>query len=107
MIFIVVKFTTKPDWSERWLDLVQGFTEATRAEAGNLWFEWSRSIEDPNEFVLVEAFRDDAAEAHVTSAHFKSAMDAMPKALTETPRIISTIIDGADGWSRMGELTVD
>jgi hypothetical protein len=31
----------------------------------------------------------------------------MPKALTETPRIISTIIDGADGWSRMGELTVD
>ena len=47
MIFIVVKFTTRPDWSDRWLDLVRDFTEATRAEPGNLWFEWSRSVEDP------------------------------------------------------------
>ena len=43
MIFIVVKFKTKPEWSDRWLDLVHDFTEATRAEPGNLWFEWSRS----------------------------------------------------------------
>src|SRR5205085_2558751 len=32
MILIVVKFKTKPDWSDRWLDLVEGFTEATREE---------------------------------------------------------------------------
>jgi quinol monooxygenase YgiN len=107
MIFIVVKFVTKPSWSERWLELVREFSEATRAEPGNLWFEWSRSVEDPNEFVLVEAFRDGAAEAHVTSAHFKSAMEAMPQALAETPRIINTVIDGTEDWSRMGELTVD
>jgi quinol monooxygenase YgiN len=42
------------------------FTEATRAEPGNLWFEWSRSLDDPMEYVLVEAFRDgDAGAAHV------------------------------------------
>ena len=61
MILIVVKFKSKPDWSERWLDLVDDFTRATRAEPGNLWFQWSRSVEDPTEFVLVEAFEDDAA----------------------------------------------
>ena len=61
MIFIVVKFKVKPDWSERWLGLVDSFTQATRQEPGNLWFDWSRSVEDPNEFVLVEAFKDDAA----------------------------------------------
>ena len=27
MIFIVVKFKVKPDWSERWLGLVDDFTE--------------------------------------------------------------------------------
>ena len=36
MYFIVVKFETKPEWSERWMDLVADFTEATRADPGNL-----------------------------------------------------------------------
>ena len=85
MILIVVKFKTKPDWSDRFLDLVRDFTEATRAEPGNLWFEWSRSVEDPSEFVLVEAFRDDGAEPHVSSDHFKRAIQEMPQALVETP----------------------
>ncbi len=107
MIFIVVKFKTRPDWSNRWLDLVHDFTEATRAEPGNLWFEWSRSTEDPNEFVLVEAFRDDGAAPHVNSDHFKRAMQTLPMALAETPRIVNTTIEGAAGWSRMAELTVD
>ncbi|MFJ4208878.1 putative quinol monooxygenase [Paenarthrobacter sp. NPDC089675] len=106
MIFIVVKFKVKPEWSERWLDLVADFTEATRQEPGNLWFDWSRSVDNPNEFVLVEAFKDAAAEAHVNSAHFKKAMADMPQALAETPQIISRQIEGS-GWDRMGELTVE
>ena len=40
MYFIVVKFKTKPEWTDRWMDLVADFTAATRAEPGNLWFEW-------------------------------------------------------------------
>ena len=107
MIFIVVKFKVKPDWSDRWLDLVRDFTEATRAEPGNLWFDWSRSVEDPNEFVLVEAFRDDVAAVHVNSEHFQQAIQQMPAVLAETPHIISTTIEGADDWSRMAEITVD
>lgn len=105
MIFIVVKFNVKPDWSERWLDLTRDFTEATRREPGNLWFEWSRSVDNPNEFVLVESFEDDAAGAHVNSDHFKQAMQQMPEALLETPKIISRQIEGSE-WDRMGELAV-
>lgn len=106
MILIVVKFQTKPDWTEKWLDLVADFTKATRAEPGNLWFDWSRSVDDSREFVLVEAFKDGAAEAHVGSDHFQQAMIDMRPALAETPHIINTNIDG-DDWSRMGELAVD
>jgi quinol monooxygenase YgiN len=106
VIFIVVKFKTRPEWSERWLELTRPFTEATRNEPGNLWFDWSRSVADPNEFVLVEAFQNDAAGAHVNSEHFAEAMRTMPEALVETPRIISQTVD-QDGWGQMGELTVE
>lgn len=105
MIFIVVKFNVKPEWSDRWPDLTRSFTESTRAEPGNLWFEWSRSLDNPHEYVLVEAFQDDAAGDHVNSEHFKQAMLDIAPMLTETPRIISRQIEG-DAWDRMGELQV-
>jgi quinol monooxygenase YgiN len=107
MIFIVVKFETKPEWTDRWPELVAPFTAATRAEAGNLWFEWSRSLDNPDEYVLVEAFRDgDAGSIHVNSDHFRQAMRELPQALTSTPKIVSQPID-ATGWSLMGEMSVD
>lgn len=33
-IFIVVKFKVQPEWSERWLGLVEDFIRATRKEPG-------------------------------------------------------------------------
>ena len=107
MIFIVVKFKTKPEWTERWLDLVAGFTEATRAEPGNLWFDWSRSLDDPAEFVLVEAFADsDAGAAHVQSDHFRAAQQQLPAHLAETPRIVNFSVPGTD-WAELGEMQVE
>ena len=44
MIVNIARFETKPDYSERWPELVAPLTAATRAEQGNLWFDWSRSI---------------------------------------------------------------
>jgi quinol monooxygenase YgiN len=104
--FIVVKFETKPEWSERWMDLVADFTEATRAEPGNLWFEWSRSVEDPHTYVLVEAFTDDGAGPHVGSDHFKKAVVDLRQGLASTPLIVSRQVDGS-GWDAMGEIAVD
>ena len=105
MYLIVVKFTTKPEWTDRWLDVVSDFTRATRAEPGNLWFEWNRSVEEPDTFTLVEAFADDGAGAHVNSAHFAKAMEDMRPALVRTPAIVSRLVDG-DGWGEMGELQI-
>lgn len=106
MIFIVVKFPVKPEYADSWTQHVEAFTTATRAEPGNLWFQWSRSVEDPNEYVVVEAFQDDAAEAHVNSDHFRAAMENMRPLLRRTPEIVSTMIEGATGWSEMGELKI-
>ncbi|HEY3749422.1 MAG TPA: putative quinol monooxygenase [Pseudonocardiaceae bacterium] len=105
MIFIVVKFTARPERSAEWLDLVQEFTTAVRAEPGNIFFEWSTSAETPNEFVLLEAFADgEAGSVHVNSDHFKKAMAWMPSVIASKPRIINVETEGT-GWSEMAELT--
>ena len=106
MIFIVVRFQVKESHREQWPALTRAFTEATRAEPGNLWFDWASSLDDPNEYVLVEAFRDsEAGAAHVNSDHFRDGLEAMRPALTATPRILHTEIEGED-WSAMGELEI-
>ena len=103
MIFIVLKWTIKPERSGEWLTLVDEFTQATRSEPGNLFFEWSRSVDSPHKFVLVEGFQDDAGAAHVNSDHFKAAMAWMPDVVAESPEIINVQVPG-DGWSRMAEI---
>jgi len=104
MILIVVRWTIRPEYADQWLDRVAEFTGATRAEPGNLFFEWSRSVDDPQVYYLVEGFRDDAAEAHVTSDHFRTALAWMPDVVAKKPDIINTTIP-ADGWSEMTEVT--
>ncbi|MBX6355761.1 MAG: antibiotic biosynthesis monooxygenase [Micromonosporaceae bacterium] len=107
MIFITAKFRVLPEHADQWPQITREFTQATRAEPGCLWFDWSRSVEEPTEYVLVEAFRDDAAgAAHVQSAHFKTAQQTLPAYLQETPRIINVTVPG-DGWSELGEMAVD
>lgn len=107
MIFIVVKFKVLEQYQNDWLLITSEFTDATRSEPGNLWFDWNRSTADPSEYVLIEAFRDGQAGAdHVNSDHFRKGLDAMRPAISETPRIIHTEIPG-ENWSRMGELEID
>ncbi|GHE59820.1 antibiotic biosynthesis monooxygenase [Streptomyces spiralis] len=106
MIFITAKFRVRPEHADRWPEITADFTSATRAEPGCLWFDWSRSIEDSTEYVLVEAFRDDeAGAAHVQSAHFKAAQQSLPPHLAETPRIVNMTVEQND-WSLLGEMAV-
>ncbi|WP_329109597.1 antibiotic biosynthesis monooxygenase [Micromonospora sp. NBC_01699] len=106
MIFITAKFRVLPEHADRWPEIAGDFTRATRGEDGCLWFDWSRSIDDPTEFVLVEAFRDgDAGAAHVQSEHFRQAQRTLPQYLAETPRIVNATVP-QDDWSPLGELAV-
>ncbi len=106
MIFITAKFRVRPEDADSWPQIAAEFTEATRGEPGCLWFDWSRSLDDPATYVLVEAFRDDeAGAAHVGSEHFKKAQRTLPPHLAETPRIINVTIP-QHGWSELGEMAV-
>jgi quinol monooxygenase YgiN len=106
MIFITAKWRIRPEDADRWPEIARDFTEAVRREPGCLWFDWSRSVDDPAEYVLIEAFRDqDAGVAHVQAAHFKEAQKTLPPHLAETPKIINVTIP-QDDWSELGEMAV-
>ena len=106
MIFITARFRVLEEHADDWPSLSRTFTEATRAEDGCLWFDWSRDLDDPQEYVLVEAFRDaDAGGAHVQSDHFRAAQRELPQYLEATPRIVNFEVPGTE-WSELGELAV-
>ena len=106
MIFITAKFKIRPQDADQWPQIAAEFTEATRNEPGCLWFDWSRSLADPAEYVLVEAFRDgEAGAAHVQSEHFRNAQRTLPPFLARTPRIVNATVP-QDDWSLLGEMAV-
>jgi quinol monooxygenase YgiN len=102
VIFIVTKNRVRRKYADDWISLVSEFTTATRAEPGNLFFDWYRSVDDPTVYVLVEAFVDRAAgEVHVNSDHFKAATVVLSESLAAVPEIIN--VEVPDGWSRVSE----
>jgi quinol monooxygenase YgiN len=106
MILIVVKWTIRPEYADSWLDRVRDFTDGTRGEPGNLFFEWSRSVADPHQYYLVEGFADaDAGRAHVGTDHFAKAMAWLPDVVATRPSIIHVPDAPGSGWAEMAEVT--
>ncbi len=103
MIFICVKWKVKPEYADQWVELTKEFTEATRSEPGNLFFDWSRSVEDPHEYVLVEAFKDDARRGprHERALQARAGRGCR-RYVAETPRIRNVQLEG-DHWDELAE----
>ena len=104
MILVVVKNPIKPKYADEFPSLIAEFTEATRAEPGNVCFDWYRSVDDPNVYVLVEAFVDRAAgDLHTSTEHFQKAMSELGRYLADVPEIVN--VEVPEGWSRMAEVS--
>ncbi len=105
MIYISVKFAIRPEKADQFMDAAAGYTAATRAEEGNIFFEWSRSLDEANTFVLLEAFRDaEAGSAHVAGEHVKDFFTWAPDWVTAKPQIMYIDKPDLTGWAPMGEI---
>jgi quinol monooxygenase YgiN len=103
MILVVVKQPVRAKYADDFAALVAEFTTATRAEPGNISFDWCRSADDPNLWILIEVFADrQSGDAHVQTPHFKTAMEQMPRFLAAAPEIINVEVPG-DTWSAVSE----
>jgi quinol monooxygenase YgiN len=106
MILIVVKFPVLPDRVDEWVSVAEAYTDACRAEEGNVFFEWSRSLADPDTFVLVEGFRDgEAGAGHVATDHFRKFVATAPDLVAAQPQIMYVDSPELSGWGPMGEIT--
>ena len=100
MIFIVVKQPVRPKYADDWPDLVRDFTSASRDEPGCIFFDWYRSVEDPNVYLLVEAFRDAGGRrgSRRLGRTSRPPTRQLPKWLAAAPEIVHVETPG-DGWS--------
>jgi quinol monooxygenase YgiN len=105
LILIVVKFPVRPERADEWSTLAADYARAVNAEEGNLFFEWSRSLEEPDTFVCVEGFRDSAAgAAHVGTQAFEDFVAKAPDLVAAQPQIIYVDAPDVSGWGPMGEI---
>jgi quinol monooxygenase YgiN len=100
MILINIKMRIRPEKMDEWLAVAAAYSKDVNSEDGCLFFNFSRSIGDENEFVCIEGFKDaDAGAAHVKNEFFEVA----PDLVAAQPQIIY-IDTPHDGFGPMGEI---
>ena len=73
MIVLNVTYKCKPDKREEFLKMImaEGIDAASRAEAGNIKYDYYRSVNDCDELLLVEKWQDaEALTMHGKQPHF-------------------------------------
>ena len=73
MIVLNVLYKCKPEMREEFLERIyaEGIDKASRAEEGNMKYEYYRPVERSDELLLVEKWRDaDALAIHGQQPHF-------------------------------------
>ena len=103
MILITVKIPIRPEKTEEWLELADSYTKACQAEPGNVFFQFARSLDDENEYICIEGFKDGAGGDHMATSHVANFMSTMPDLVSATPQIIYLEAEHA-GFGDMGEI---
>lgn len=72
-VVLIVKWVAKPETQEEIADILKTMKGLVREEPGCLSYEVFRSSEDPQEFMLVEVYKnEDAVADHAKTAYFKT-----------------------------------
>ena len=88
MIVVVGRVRTDDDKRERMIEIAQTVARASREEAGCINYRVYEDTEQPNEFVFVEEWADDAAlRAHFMTPHITAFMGAITDALVAPPEV--------------------
>jgi quinol monooxygenase YgiN len=90
MILINIKMQIRPEKIDDWLAVADAYAKDVNSEDGCLFFQWSRSLTDDNEFICIEGFTDgEAGGTHVKQPYVKKFFETAPRSRrssTSTPR---------------------
>jgi quinol monooxygenase YgiN len=87
MIILNVTYKCNPGMREEFLKAIitEGIDAACRAEAGNIKYDYYRSVDDSDELLLVEKWQDaQALAAHGKQPHFARLGEIKVKFVTDT-----------------------
>ena len=87
MIVLNVTYKCRPGLRDAFLEAIraEGLDAASRAEAGNLKYDYYIPFEDSDDLLLVEKWADeDALKAHAETPHYAALKALKPQYVTET-----------------------
>jgi quinol monooxygenase YgiN len=88
MIVVVGRVRTDDEKRESMIDVAQTVARASREEAGCINYRIYEDTEQPNEFVFVEEWADDAAlQSHFATPHIAQFMGAITDTLVAPPEV--------------------
>lgn len=77
-IKIVATLVVKPEYREELLQVFKPLVEASRKEAGNLFYDLHEALDNPNKLVFIEHWKSQAAiDEHNASVHFQAFLKAI------------------------------
>lgn len=89
MLVVHVHVHVKPDQVAEFIQATKANAEASIREPGIARFDFMQSEEDPNRFVLIEAYRtDDAPAAHKATAHYATWRDTVAPMMAEPRKAV-------------------
>jgi autoinducer 2-degrading protein len=87
MFVVCIHVRVKPENRAAFIEATLENARHTIREPGNLRFDVNQQIDDPDRFVLYEAYRDEAGmKAHKETAHYARWRDAVAPWMAETRR---------------------
>lgn len=79
MILIQAKLKIQENKESSFLESIQSLITLSQKEEGNISYQLVKSVQEINEFIMLEAWRDRAAiEKHNKSEHFQSFTSVAP-----------------------------
>jgi quinol monooxygenase YgiN len=97
MIVVFASAIVQTDAIETVMELAKVCAETTRQESGCLSYAFYISVENPNQFIAFEEWKDSAAlEAHLQTEHVQTFFAGLTPHLTAPPQITRYEVAGRE-----------
>ena len=98
MITFIARIRVKPECAEAYEELMERVVEMTHAnEPGIPYYEYARSVDEPNTYVVVEVYADVAAQAaHMASPWVTESLPNAMQMMDGHPDIRQYVTPGAE-----------
>jgi quinol monooxygenase YgiN len=102
MIVVVGRVTSDAEKRDQLIEVAQAIASASREEDGCIDYRFYEDTEQPNHFVFVEEWADQAAlERHFGTPHIDTFMRSVPATMTKQPDVMFHTVASSVGLAEV------